>query len=95
MEAADASIDASVEDYRDVLVTLFSEVAVSYVNVRASQERLRLAASNVEGQEDTLRLTQDRFDAGLVSALDVAQAESNLANTRSLIPTLEQSRSWP
>ncbi len=90
VEAADAQVDASVEDYRDVLVTLFAEVAFNYVNVREQQERLRLAKENVSGQEDTLELTNDRYSAGLVSALDVAQAESNLANTRSLIPTLEK-----
>jgi NodT family efflux transporter outer membrane factor (OMF) lipoprotein len=90
VEAADAEVAASVEDYRDVLVTLFAEVATNYVNVRALQERLRYANANVEAQERTLQLTRDRFDSGLVSALDVAQAESNLANTRALIPTLEQ-----
>jgi NodT family efflux transporter outer membrane factor (OMF) lipoprotein len=90
VEAADAEIEASIEDYRDVLVTLYAEVATNYVNTRALQERLRLAHDNVEGQENTLKLTTDRFDSGLVSALDVAQAESNLANTRSLIPSLEQ-----
>ena len=91
VEAADAEVGASVEDYRDVLVTLYAEVATNYVNVRALQERLRLAHVNVKGQENTLKLTTDRFNSGLVSALDVAQAESNLANTRSLIPTLETS----
>jgi NodT family efflux transporter outer membrane factor (OMF) lipoprotein len=90
VEAADAEVAASVEDYRDVLVTLFAEVATNYVDARALQERLRLAKVNVEAQESTLQLTQDRFDSGLVSALDVAQAESNLANTRSLIPSLER-----
>ena len=87
---ADAEVEASVKDYRDVLVTLYAEVATNYVNVRELQERLRLAHENVEGQENTLTLTGDRFDSGLVSALDVAQAESNLANTRSLIPNLER-----
>jgi NodT family efflux transporter outer membrane factor (OMF) lipoprotein len=91
VEAADAEVEASVEDYRDVLVTLYAELATNYVSVRSLQERLRLAHDNVEGQENTLKLTGDRFDAGLVSALDVAQAESNLANTRSLIPSLENS----
>jgi multidrug efflux system outer membrane protein len=91
VEAADAEVEASVEDYRDVLVSLFGEVAVNYVSVREQQKRLRLARANVAGQEDTLELTNDRFDAGLVSGLDVAQAESNLANTRSLIPVLETS----
>jgi NodT family efflux transporter outer membrane factor (OMF) lipoprotein len=92
VEAADATVEASVEDYRDVLVGLFAEVAVNYITVREQQERLRLAHANVDGQESTLKLTRDRFDAGLVSALDIAQAESNLANTRSLIPLLERSR---
>jgi NodT family efflux transporter outer membrane factor (OMF) lipoprotein len=89
VEAADAAVEASIEDYRDVLVGLFAEVAVNYITVREQQERLRLANANVTGQENTLELTRDRFDAGLVSGLDVAQAESNLANTRSLIPVLE------
>jgi NodT family efflux transporter outer membrane factor (OMF) lipoprotein len=90
VEAADAEIEASVEDYRDVLVTLYAEVATNYIDVRALQLRLRLAHDNVEGQENTLQLTRDRFESGLVSALDVAQAESNLENTRSLIPQLEE-----
>ncbi len=89
VEAADATVDARTEAYRDVLVTVLSEVALDYVDMRSTQERLRLARANVSAQEDTLKLTQDRFEAGLVSALDVAQAQSILANTRSLIPTLE------
>ena len=90
VEAADAATQASVESYRDVLVSLYAETALAYVNVRASQERLRIADANVEAQEYTLQLTKDRFDSGLVSALDVAQAESNLANTYSLIPVVER-----
>jgi NodT family efflux transporter outer membrane factor (OMF) lipoprotein len=89
VEAADATTQATVESYRDVLVSLYAETALAYVTVRTSQERLRIAHANVKGQENTLKLTEDRFAAGLVSALDVAQAESNLANTYSLIPVLE------
>jgi NodT family efflux transporter outer membrane factor (OMF) lipoprotein len=90
VEAADAATEASVEAYRDVLVSLYAETALAYINVRASQERLRIAHENVDAQENTLQLTKDRFDSGLVSALDVAQAESNLANTYSLIPVIER-----
>jgi len=89
VEAADATEDASIEAYRDVLVSLYAETALAYVNVRTAQERLRISHENVEAQENTLQLTKDRFAAGLVSALDVAQAESNLANTYSLIPVIE------
>ena len=90
VEAADAETQATVEAYRDVLVSLYAETALAYVNVRTAQERLRIAHANVEAQENTLQLTQDRFSAGLVSALDIAQAESNLANTYSLIPVIER-----
>jgi len=90
VEAADAATQATVEAYRDVLVSLYAETALAYVNVRTAQERLRIAHANVAAQENTLQLTKDRFDAGLVSALDVAQAESNLANTYSLIPVIER-----
>ena len=41
IESADASLDASVESYRDVLVTLLAEVALTYIDVRALQARIR------------------------------------------------------
>lgn len=89
VEAATAEFQASIEDYRDVLVTLYAEVAASYIDVRSSQARIAFARSNAEGQRRSLQLTRDRFGAGLTSALDVSQAESNLANTEAAIPSLE------
>ncbi len=88
-ESARASMEASVEDYRDVLVILVADVAANYVGVRTLQLRVEYAESNVEAQKDTLQLTQDRFDAGLTSLRDVTQAESNLATTQATIPALE------
>jgi len=89
VEAARAGVDASVEDYRDVLVILMADVASSYVDVRTLQARLDYAEANVEAQRETLQLTIDRFSAGLTSARDVAQAESILANSEASIPLLE------
>jgi len=89
VESATASMEASVEDYRDVLVTLYAEVALSYIDVRTFQLRLEYAIANAEGQRGSLGLTRDRYRAGLTSALDVAQAESNLAQTEAIIPVLE------
>ncbi len=90
IEAAEASYEATVEDYRDVLVSLLAEVALAYVDLRALQQRIDFARSNIEAQRESLQLTRDRFDAGLTSALDVAQAESNLGDTESTVPRLEQ-----
>ena len=91
VEAADANLQASVEDYRDVLVTLYADVAAAYVEVRALQERLTYANQNAASQRETLDLVEARLDAGLVPALDVARARSNLANTLATIPQLETS----
>ncbi|MDF7800860.1 efflux transporter outer membrane subunit [Pontiellaceae bacterium B1224] len=91
VESADASLQASVEDYRDVLVVLYSNVAFSYINVRTLQERIAFAENNLTAQQKTMTLTQNRFDSGLVPALDVSQAQLNLSRTSSVIPPLKQS----
>lgn len=91
IESAEAGLQSSVEDYRDVMVSLFSEVAFAYIDVRTFQSRIGFATSNIEVQRESLQLTRDRFNAGLTSALDVSQAESNLADTEASIPPLEVS----
>jgi NodT family efflux transporter outer membrane factor (OMF) lipoprotein len=87
VESATAGLQASVEDYRDVLVSVSAEVGTTYVEVRTLQERIRLAELNVRNQRSTLQLVIDRNRAGLVGDLDVRQAEQNLARTESFIPT--------
>ena len=88
-ESAQASYEESLEDYRDVLVTLFAEVARNYIGVRETQKRIQFAETNAAAQRATLRLTRDRHDAGATSGLDVVQAESNLRNTEAQIPSLK------
>ncbi len=90
VESADADFMASVEDYRDVLVILYADVATNYIEVRTLQQRLVYARQNVELQRGAVRLTRDRRDAGLVGDLDVRQAELNLGRTEALIPALEE-----
>ena len=89
VEAADATIEATVEDRRDVLVTLLGEVARNYIDLRGFQRQLAVARANLKTQQDTLELTQVRFQAGLASDLDVAQQEAQVNTTASQIPTLE------
>jgi outer membrane protein, multidrug efflux system len=89
VEAAEADLQASVEDVRDVLVTLLAEVALNYVEVRSWQARLSVAEANRDAQAKTLELVQLNFTAGEVSRLDLEQARSNLQTTQSQIPTLE------
>lgn len=92
LESADANLDASVEDYDDVLVCLLAETAAAYTEMRAFEKRLEYAHANVATQQGSLAIAQSRFDNGAVSELDVTQAKSNLAQTQALIPQLEKGR---
>jgi len=88
MESAQANLEASEEDWRDVLVSLLAEVSINYVEVRIYQARLASAEANLKTQEETHQLTVWRNQAGLSDEVDVQQALFNLENTRSKIPTL-------
>jgi NodT family efflux transporter outer membrane factor (OMF) lipoprotein len=88
VESAQAALEQSVEDYRDVRVSLYAEVARNYMELRTTQARLEYARANVEIQRKTLTLTQNRYEAEIAPELDVAQARLNLANTVSEIPSL-------
>ena len=89
VEAADATLAASVEDRRDACVTLTAEVARSYLELRASQQRLAIARENSRTQEQTVDLVRNKFQIGLGSQLEVAQAETLLAQTAAQIPGLD------
>ncbi len=91
IESADASLDASVADYDQALVMLVADVALDYVLIRSLQMQLDNTRTNVKSQQDTLALTQVRFNAGAVSELDVSTARATLSNTQSLVPQLEDS----
>ena len=92
IESAGADYQASIEDYRGVLITLYAEVARNYVSVRTLQERIRLARENVQTQRGTLDLVIVRERVGLVPKLDIRQAELNLATSESIVPGLEAER---
>ena len=89
VEAAEANIDAAVEDRRTVLVTLLGDVAKNYIDLRGFQRRLAVAQATLRAQQETARLTKIRFDAGLANDLDAAQAEGLSQQTAAQIPALE------
>ncbi len=89
VEAADADLAAQVEDARDAAVIVVAETASRYIELRAFQQRLAVARTNVALQGQTLELVRTRFEAGLVGEGDVAQAARNLETTRAFVPILE------
>ena len=89
IEAADAELDASVEDYDDVLVVLLSDVATNYVQYRTFEQRIAYARANVEVQRKSYQLASDKFQHGATTERDTQQAKQSLEQTEALIPLLE------
>jgi NodT family efflux transporter outer membrane factor (OMF) lipoprotein len=89
VEAADAELDASVENYDDVLVILLSDVASTYVEIRTLEQRLRYARDNVTAQTGSFGQAKTRLEEGVSTRLDVTQAQTNLSQTEAAIPALE------
>ncbi len=88
-EAAAADVVASVEERRGVLVTLSAEVATNYLSLRGIRQQIAVARENLRLQEASAEIARKRFAGGLSSRLDVANAEAQVASTRSQIPLLE------
>jgi len=88
-ESAKAQVAATQFGEREVLVTLLGEVTRNYVEARGYQRRLEIARDNIRAQEQSLAITQNRFNNGLTSDLDVQQASTLLSTTRAVVPTLE------
>ncbi len=89
VEADSASLDASVENYDDVLVTLLGDVATNYTQMRITEQRIKYAQENVKLQRETLTIVEARFNAMTVTKVDFAQARSTLEQTEATIPELE------
>jgi NodT family efflux transporter outer membrane factor (OMF) lipoprotein len=89
LEAAGADLEAAVEDRRDVLVTLVGELGNNYLNLRGFQQQVAIARKNLEAQKRTAEITRQRWEAGFISALDVDQAQAQVATTESQIPVFE------
>ncbi len=89
VEAADAGIAAAFYSGRDVQVTLASEVARNYAELRGYQRRLAIARLNITAQRDTVAVARNRFRQGVTSNLDAEQAATVLTQTEAQVPTLE------
>ncbi|QDV71288.1 Cation efflux system protein CusC precursor [Rosistilla carotiformis] len=91
IESEGAKVQGTIEDRRDVKLSLVSDAIAAYIEIRTNQDRLVFAHANIKAQQKTLELAESRFKNGSVSKLDVTQARANLEATRAAIPELERS----
>jgi NodT family efflux transporter outer membrane factor (OMF) lipoprotein len=86
--SADASYLASIASYDDVLVSLMSDVAATYIGIRTLEQQMVVARDNIIKQQKSLQIARDRYKGGTATALDAFQAENVLAQTEAVVPQL-------
>jgi NodT family efflux transporter outer membrane factor (OMF) lipoprotein len=89
IEAANADLEASVDAYDAVMVTLISDVAAAYVGYRIFEQQLVYLRRNVVRQKDALKMALEEFEKGQASELNVAQARGLMEQTESQIQLVE------
>ena len=90
VEAADASLLASIADYDDVMILVTAGVADAYAVLRTLEEQLRLARSSFTLQQRSYEIAEVLFRNGVNSELDALQAKTQLLGTEASIPGLER-----
>lgn len=89
VKAQKENFAASKEEYTGTMVSLCAQVASAYINLRELQQELAVIQKNCASQEAVLKITEVRYNTGLVSKLDVAQAKSVFFSTKASIPQIE------
>ena len=87
-----ADLAASEASLAAAQVSLAAEVALEYITLRTTQQKLAITRDNVASQAETLQITEWRQQAGLTTVLSVEQARTTLEQSRSLIPGIEINR---
>lgn len=92
VEAGNANADAAEISVDQVKLSLQAQLARSYFAMRFLDSEAEVLGRALATREETLELSQERFEGGKTSELDVARAEAELASTRAQLVALEGPR---
>lgn len=92
VQSARANFVASADDLESARLSLQAEVASDYFSLRELDEERRVIADTIETFRHSLELTQNRRKGGIVSDLDVSQAETQLRGTEAELPAIDLQR---
>jgi NodT family efflux transporter outer membrane factor (OMF) lipoprotein len=92
LEAATAGAQASNADLEAVRLATHAELAVDYFTLRALDSERHLLETTAAAYETTLTLTTNRYNQGVASGVDVAQAKTQLESARAQATDLRLAR---
>lgn len=89
-EAAEAELLATAYGADAVRLAVVAGVVRGYFELLALDRQLAIAHETLVSRRESLDLQELRFDAGVISALELQQARAELAATAAAVPDLEE-----
>jgi len=91
-QSAQAQLLGSEEARKTVQISLIASVASTYLNLLADDELLRVTRETLTTRQESLRLTQLKFDNEAASKLDLSQAQSLLEGAKAALAQTTRQR---
>ncbi|HLX12906.1 MAG TPA: TolC family protein, partial [Bacteroidota bacterium] len=82
VEEADANVDAAENHRADVESHVRADVAQAVADLRSAAERLQTSELDVQQASSAVSLAKVRFDAGVITNLDLLDAQTGLQEAR-------------
>jgi len=90
IESAKFQYLAQINSRRNVIVTLISSLAQSYIQLKQYDSQLNIAKLTYEARLGSWDIAKKRFDVGLISNMEVKQAESQAQDAEIQIKNFER-----
>ncbi len=82
VESNEAAAQAGAADLRSALLSAQATLVQTYLQLRINDAQRRLLDQTVDAYKESLRITNNRYKAGVVGKLDVTRAQTQLQTTR-------------
>jgi NodT family efflux transporter outer membrane factor (OMF) lipoprotein len=82
IESDSAAAQASAADLANARLSAHANLAINYFSMRISEQRIKTYQASVAAFARSLEIAQNQLDAGIVSRVDLAQAQTQLEQTR-------------
>lgn len=89
-EAAQAELAASEQGRRAAALGVASSVASGYVSLRTLDKQLEISRATAKSRLDALTLFEKRFKGGVISAIELNQAQSEAATAQAAVPEYQR-----
>lgn len=89
-EAQKAVLLSTEEAKKAIMISVVSNVASAYFELRDLDNRLEIAKKTLESRTNSAKLIKTRFEGGVAAKIDYYQAEAEIYRTKTIIASLEK-----